>query len=34
MSKALKEDGITYATVMLSDDTTLQKLFFFLNNNL
>ena len=33
MSEALKNDGTGYAAVMLSEDTALQKLFFWLNNN-
>ncbi len=33
MSKALLEDGIPHKAVMLSDDSALQKLFFWLSNN-
>lgn len=33
LSEALKNDGINHKAVMLSDDSALQKLFFWLNNN-
>lgn len=32
-SKALENDGMSHKAVMLSDDTALQKLFFWLNIN-
>lgn len=33
MSEALNDDGIPYGAVMLSEDSALQKLFFWLNTN-
>ena len=33
LSEVLEADGIPHKAVMLSDDTALQKLFFYLSNN-
>lgn len=33
LSKALLDDDSHYKAIMLSDETALQKLFFWLNNN-
>lgn len=33
LSEALLNDGMSHKAVMLSDDTALQKLFFWLSNN-